>query len=431
MNQIAVVFPGQGSQYSGMGKKWLERTPHASRLFEEANEAIGFDLKKLCIDGSMADLTRTVYTQPTILTIEMIMYSALIEQTGIKPTLLAGHSLGEITALCAAESIAFSDAVRLAYFRGKYMQEAVPQGIGGMSAVKNLSKNEIEKICADVSSEMDTVVPSNYNAKDQIVISGKRSALNEAGNRILQLGGQIIPLQVSAPFHSPLMKPAAVMLSELMKGFSFKAPKHPVLSNVTGRYYGEQSDIVNMLQLQLTSPVLWIECMVRMKEAGISTVIEAGPLNVLSTLLALTYPEMNVFSMDQIEIDALRDKLKTGEAGNINILPQYPSGINTVKSMTNIVSKCIAIAVCTRNRNWNNDEYQRGVIEPYRKVLKIQNELDRTGLEPNMEQMKEALTMLQSVFETKMVPTGERIERYNQLFAETGTRQLFPDIEFK
>lgn len=431
MNQIAVVFSGQGSQYSGIGKKWLEQTPHASRLFEEANEAIGFDLKKFCIDSSMADLTRNEYAQPTILTIEMIIYSALIEQSGIKPILLAGYSLGEITALCAAESIAFSDAVRLAYFRGNYIQEAVPQGIGGMSAIKNLSKNEIEKICAEVSSEMDTVVPSSYNAKDQIVISGKWNAVNEAGNRMLQLGGQIIPLPVSAPFHSPLMKPAAVMLSELVKGFSFKAPKHPVLSNVTGHYYGEQSDIVNMLQLQLTSPVLWTECMIRMKEAGISTVIEAGLLSVLSTLITQTYPEMKTFSMDPIEIATLSDKLKTGEAGNINILPRYTSGINTVKSLTNIVSKCIAITVCTRNRNWNNDEYHRGVIEPYRKVQKIQDELDRTGLEPNMEQMKEALSMLQSVFETKMVPMEERIERYNQLFAETGTRHLFPDIQFK
>ncbi|QGQ96119.1 [acyl-carrier-protein] S-malonyltransferase [Paenibacillus psychroresistens] len=420
MSKLAVVFPGQGSQYMGMGRKWYENNLTAKQYFEEASTRLGFDLRKLCLEGDLEELTKTENTQPAILTVSMIAFRLLLEETGAVPYVLAGHSLGEITALTAAGGISFSDAVYLVHHRGKYMQEAVFPGMGAMSAINGLMKDQVEEICFNVSRQCGVVVPSNYNTADQIVISGERDAVSEAEVQLTRMGAIVIPLKVSAPFHSPLMSSASDQLFEHLKSIHFKQLRYPVLSNATGELYKSELEIASMLTKQLTEPVLWTECMKRMEEFGVDVVIEAGPQGVLTHFMKKSMAKQSVFAMDKEELSTIVKSLETKPSSNKATI---------IKPKTNLVTKCIAITVCTRNRNWDNDEYQKGVVEPYRKVQKIQDELDRTGGEPTIAQMKEALEMLSSVFETKKVPLEERLERYQQVFNETGTRDLFPDFD--
>ncbi|GAE86716.1 ACP S-malonyltransferase [Acetivibrio straminisolvens] len=233
MKKIALLFPGQGSQYVGMGKKLYENYSAAREVFDEANEVLGFDLKELCFNGDINELTKTENTQPVILTASVAAFRVYMEKYGVKPAFLAGHSLGEFAALTCAGAISFKDAVRIVRNRGRYMQEAVPQGIGAMAAVSGVDKPVIEETCIKVSDENHLVVVSNHNSKDQIVISGHTSAVNTASEILKKHGARIVPLKVSAPFHSPLMQPAADRLREELKLYSYNEPKWQVISNTT------------------------------------------------------------------------------------------------------------------------------------------------------------------------------------------------------
>jgi len=284
MGKVAFVFPGQGSQFVGMGKDWAEG------FLEEADRILGFDLKKICWLGPEEELKRTEIQQPAILTISAAAYE-LLKKKGVKPEVVAGHSLGEYSALVAAGSIKFADAVKIVHLRGRFMQEAVPQGVGAMAAVLGASRDKIMEICRQVGG----VQLANLNGPDQVVISGLAGSVAAAGQKLKEAGAKrIIPLPVSAPFHSQLMEPAAQKLKAEMDKIEIRNAVIPVMDNVIADYVTEGTRIRELLIKQVTGSVLWEDSVRKMIADGVSTFIEVGPGKVLSGLIKKIAPEAEV-----------------------------------------------------------------------------------------------------------------------------------------
>jgi [acyl-carrier-protein] S-malonyltransferase len=285
MSETAFIFPGQGSQYVGMGKELTENFKVARETFEEADEALGFNLSGLCFNGPEEDLKLTFNTQPAILTTSIASLRVLSSETGIDPVVLAGHSLGEYSSLTAAQAIAFPDAVRTVRLRGTFMQEAVPPGEGAMAAILGLEAPEVEELCVQ-AAQGEVVAPANFNSPWQIVISGHAQAVTRAVELALERGAKkAVMLAVSAPFHCSLMKPAAERLHDALQDIPVCDIGIPVISNADAEAYPSKEEIKNILVKQVDHPVRWEESMRELVKRGIKTVIEIGPGKVLTGLM--------------------------------------------------------------------------------------------------------------------------------------------------
>ncbi|MCX7922783.1 MAG: ACP S-malonyltransferase [Clostridia bacterium] len=421
MKKIAFVFPGQGAQYVGMGKGIYDKFSVAKKVFEEASDSIGIDLRKLCFEESIEELTKTENTQPAILTASVAAFRVYMEEVGKAPEYLAGHSLGELSALTCSNAIKLADAVKIVRQRGRFMQEAVGLGIGAMAAVSGVDRQTIEEQCNKISRSDYTVVISNYNSPDQIVISGHKNAVDSAAEVLKGMGGRVIPLKVSAPFHSPLMQLAADRLEEELKNYTYSQLVYPVISNVTAIPYTGHDRIIENLSQQIVQPVRWQDSMAYLVRQGVELAVELGPQTVLKNLMKKNAPGIITYSYDrEDDILALKKSLSSNEQS---------SEKGHVEQGLKLITKCIAEAVCTKNHNWNDEEYQKGVVEPFRKVRQLHDELVSQGKQPTLEQMKEAVEMLRTVFATKKVPSEEQIHRFGQIFSETGTQGVFTDFK--
>ena len=409
MNKLAFLFPGQGAQYIGMGNKLCENFSVAGQVFDEANEALGFDLKKMCLHGSMDELTNTENTQPAILTASVAAFRVYMQEIGIKPDYTAGHSLGELSALCCAGGIGFTDAVRLVRQRGRLMQQAVPEGMGSMAAVSGVEKEIIEKECSRVSKEGNIVVVSNYNSLEQIVISGHVKAVNDMGEQLKSMGARVVYLKVSAPFHSPLMQPAADRFREELEKYDFCEMEWPVISNVTAKPYPGKDQIIDYLTLQITNPVKWQSTIEYLQNSGINKAVEMGPKAVLKNLLR-SNTTITVFTSETTEdISLMKKKLVSAKDSE-----------KPVDNGLMFITGCIAAAVSTKNRNWDENTYQKGVVESYRKLVELKEELIKQRIQPNEEHIEEAVDLLKQIFNTKLLPVNEQKVRLNKLFIEAG-----------
>jgi [acyl-carrier-protein] S-malonyltransferase len=285
MAKWAFLFPGQGSQYVGMGKDLKQNFKVAADVFAEADEALHEDLSKLCFEGPEDDLKLTRNTQPAILTVSIAALRVLQQETGLVPAMTAGHSLGEYSALVASGALQFTDAVAIVRKRGTFMQEAVPVGVGGMAAVLGMETEVLEQICKE-SAEGQAVSPANYNCPGQIVISGHMEAVKRAAARAEAAGAKkVVMLPVSAPFHSSLMKPAAEKLGKALEPITVHDLKIPVLSNVEADFYPSKNDVKRLLTEQVDHPVRWIEEMEKMVREGVDKCVEIGPGKVLNGLV--------------------------------------------------------------------------------------------------------------------------------------------------
>jgi [acyl-carrier-protein] S-malonyltransferase len=284
MKPTAFIFPGQGSQYVGMGKELFENFAVSKQVFEEADDALHHSLSALCFRGPEETLKLTEYTQPAVLTTSIAAFKALQSEKGIIPQLTAGHSLGEYTALVVSGALAFSEAVKIVRLRGKFMQEAVPVGEGAMAAVLGMEREQIERICDEVSSG-EVLTPANFNCPGQIVIAGHTKAVERAIERVKQEGKKAVLLPVSAPFHSPLMRPAGERLEKVLEGISVNDLKIPVVTNVEAEVNDSKDMIKGLLVAQVSRPVRWEESMEKIIERGIEQVLEIGPGKVLSGLM--------------------------------------------------------------------------------------------------------------------------------------------------
>jgi [acyl-carrier-protein] S-malonyltransferase len=303
MNKTAFVFPGQGAQYTGMGKDLYETFPSSKRIFEQASDALGFDLTDLLFnEAKSSELNITENTQPAILTVS---YAVMIHILGeiIKPDYTAGLSLGEYTAHVCAGSLPFEKAVGLVKKRGRYMQEAVPVGVGTMAAIIGLDRNSVVEVC-----EQSGVEAANFNCPGQIVISGATEAVNKACELCREKGAKrAIVLPVSAPFHSSLLSPAGENLKKELEGYTFEDMDIPVVSNVTALPVKDKDSIAELLIRQVTSPVLWWDSVLKMIDLGVDTFIEIGPGKTLTGFLKKIDPNVNGYSVSNIgELEELR-----------------------------------------------------------------------------------------------------------------------------
>lgn len=300
------------------------------------------------------------------------------------------------------------------------MQEAAAAGSGVMAAITGVQKELLEEECKKCSSHEEIVAVSNYNSPEQIVVSGTKGAVENLSERLRKMGAGIIPLKVSAPFHSPLMQPAAEKLKEVLSGYTFGNFRYQVISNVTALPFTDVDGVAELLTLQMTKAVQWEATMKYMHNCGINTFVELGPKTVLKNLTQKNIPDSDAFSFDKEEDIASLKRIIQGDEEKAHGERNF---------MHTVITKCMEIAVCTRNRNWDNEEYQKGVVEPYREIKRIQEELENERKEPSHEQMQKALQMLKSILVTKKLPIKEQSDRFNELFEETNTKHIFADFK--
>lgn len=323
-SQIAFIFPGQGSQCLGMGKEFYEKYAAAREIFKEASGLLNLDMARLCFEGPAEELNLTQNTQPAILTASVAILKCMEQEVSVKPVFLAGHSLGEYTALVVAGAIDFKDAVRLVEMRGRFMQDAVPPGVGAMAAILGLDRAAVEDICRQINNSYEfrvgsseerqilrttnyslrteIVVPANFNSPEQTVISGHREAVEKASALAKERKAKkVIPLPVSVPSHSPLMKPAAERLGKEMGRIEIKPLNIPVITNVEAEPLLSKERVKGLLEKQLYSPVRWVESVKRMKKEGVETVIEIGPGRVLTGLVKRIDESIKTMNVEKLE----------------------------------------------------------------------------------------------------------------------------------
>lgn len=313
MGKIAFLFPGQGSQVVGMGKELASESKAVASIFTEANECLGYDLTSIIFDGPEEQLNLTTNTQPALVTTSIAIYEAF-KEANVVPDFVAGHSLGEYSALVCSGALKFPDAVVAVKHRGTFMEHAVKAGEGAMAAVIGMNKEELNAVCKEAATDGETVELANLNCPGQIVISGTKEGVNNAIALAKEKGARrVIPLKVSGPFHSSLMKPAAEKLATFLEEIEITHSTVPVISNVTAEEVVDGNEIKQKLVEQVYSPVLWEDTVNYLLSKEIDTFIEIGPGNVLSGLVRKVNRKVNVFAInDSISLKHTIESLRGG-----------------------------------------------------------------------------------------------------------------------
>lgn len=409
MKKIAILFPGQGSQYIGMAKEFYDEYDFVHETFDKASEALGYDLAQVCFNSDEETLKQTAVTQAALLTTEVSLYKVLMNKYKIKPSFFAGHSLGEISALTCAGAIKFEDGVKLVRRRGELMQEAVAEGKGGMIAVTDIDSSMVYHYCKQIREKENYVDVSIYNTANQTVVSGLQDGLFELEEVLTNEGANITRLKVSAPFHCALMEPAAIELQKLLYTYEFQNLQVPVLSNVNGLPYTGKYAIVENLTQQMTMPVQWNQSMYFLDAQEVNFAIDIGPKATLRNMIRRGLPNIESYSFDKSgDRDTLEKCLNNKEMDKMMFL-----------------HRCMGITVCTQNLNWNTEEYQNGVVKPYNELKTKVEQLKAAKAVPTDNDIKQAYDLLLSNFKTKHTPKDEIEERIEQLADETNADMAY------
>ncbi len=410
MSAIAFLFPGQGSQYPGMGSGWV-RHPSVLRTFEEAESALGIPLRDICFQGDSPDLSATEIAQPAILTVSVAAFRLLREEFGLEPAWMAGHSLGEITALVCSESMGFDQAVKLVRARGLLMRDAGRGAEGTMTAVEHADVDRIQAICAGIRDAGGSVWISNFNGSDQNVLSGRTASVAKAEDLLRSEGALCIPLRVKGAFHSPLMEPMVEAFRTEIARCRFSPSRWPVISSVTGMLYFGSDQMGGTLERQLVQPVLWSSVMEFLSSAGCRRGIEVGPGKVLRNLARKRRSEIEFLSFDAKEDAERIPRVALPAPGNPR-LPQADPCMDGRK----LLRLCLGAVASTRNRNWGEDAYRAGVLVPMQRLKELERLGAVQGIGPGTDACEEALGLLMSILQVKGVPKLERESRLASIF---------------
>lgn len=414
MEKIAFLFTGQGSQYIGMGKSLYDEFNIAKQTYEEASDVLGFDLKKVCFEGSISDLSKTENTQVALLTNSVSAFRVFTKEIGIRPQFLAGHSLGEYSALVCAGVLNFSDGLQIVRKRGLLSQEIINSDIGAMTIVDGLPIEVVQEECENYSTDSKFVKINCYNAPTQVTIAGHKELVEKIEERLLELDGQITPLLMSAPFHTPLMENAALQLKNELVKYTFKQSRYPIVSNGSVLPYSSPERISDQLVKQMTKQVRWKNTMEFLDRYGVTLAIEMGPQKILTNLVQLNnLDDMQSFCYGQREERNILTK---------HLLTQE----DLMKHVPNVLTKCLAAAVSTPNSNYDEKEYCEGVEKPYNEILKMYDEIGDN--EADFNQKKKALELLKVIFNTKKVTQEEQDEWFNDIVEETGNTYELLDV---
>lgn len=399
----ALLFPGQGSQYIGMGQELFSSSIVAKRTFEEASEILGYSVSNLCFQGSLAELTRTDYAQPCILTVGIAAFRVLMERMEREPVYLAGHSLGEITALTASGALHFADAIRLVRFRGMLMRDAQKNKAGSMMAIHGLTPQVIEKECLEPEYR-GLVVISNLNSSRQTVVSGQVNALTKIKERFIDLGGHVTSLQVGGAFHSPFMKNAAMQLYDELGRIPFHSMRYSVLSNVTALPYPSVTCIPSFLSEQMVERVRWQGCVQFLMERQVNNLIEVGPGSVLSNMLRRE--KLDACMIQSIDTKENLQKL---------IKERTPKGTGASS-----YARYLKAALCTKNYNIHGEtsDYLEEVAGPFRELEQLARAGDVAGGNAK------ALEALHHILDCKMTPALQRGDILSHIAEEGVVRHV-------
>lgn len=425
MKNIAMLFPGQGSQYAGMGQKLFTQHESVRQLFKTASTVLGMDMEKLCFEGPAEQLNDTRNTQPALVLCSVAAYRVFEEQTGLRPVVLAGHSIGEISALICSGALGFEDGLKLARARGEAMAACSKPGETGMAAVVKLDRARVEAICQTISGFGETFVIANYNSAAQLVLSGAMDALALTEVALKEQGANYIPLRVSGAFHSPFMKPAAETFRNLVKAVHWQQPRIPVIANINAQPYTADSDIAESLVDQISQPVLWQDSLEQLaagtftdiKLAGdkIDLFIETGPGVVLKKLTTVLIDDALAFSLDHAEDE---EKLQQ----------QLEVDIRNIKHRPAFLGKCMAVAVATRNSNFDDESYRTHVVAPYQKLREMHEACVAETRQPSLDEMKQGLTILTQIMTAKQASADEQRQRFREILRVTRTEDLLPEF---
>lgn len=401
--KVAILFPGQGSQYSGMGKQLYDRYNIFKKIFDEANDVLGFDLKRICFEGDENILKATENAQPAILTLSIGVFKILQNEFDIDIKYLAGHSLGEISALTCSNAIKFEDALKIVRKRGLLMKEIAGENLGGMVAVFNLDEEKIKNIFKEENG-LKSLTISNFNAPTELVVSGEKKELEKFTVILSKRNVFFVPLKVSAAFHNPLMLEVAKKLGQELSKYKFNNFKKPVISNIDGLPYGNPDEIIEKLEKQIYMPVQWIKIMKFLEQNGINFVIEAGGKNILKKL-----SEKNTKVIKSVAFNEFEEPFE---------IKENFKKIDEKEIIKRVLNKCLLASVCTKNNNFDNDEYNKGVVQPYNSLQKLIKEIEDKKVEPEEKHINLGLKWMKKIFETKKVSAQEQKEWYKEISGE-------------
>ncbi|MEK5034014.1 ACP S-malonyltransferase [Paenibacillus sp. FSL R7-0302] len=413
----AFIFPGQGSHYAGMGQTFYNDFHSVQILVEEAGDLLGLNIKDVLLHYTIDELEQSELVQTAIVIVGYCSFKVLTEEYGIYPDLLAGHSLGELSALACSGAITYKDTLALTRKREKIMNMIGP-GQGGMIAVMGIDADSADKICKSISSHLGYVAVSNYNSDEQVTISGTEQALKELISQLNNQGVRILPVPVPGPYHSRLMESSLPFMKDELNKCDFSPLEYPVISSITGTLYRSEKEIYERLAIQLTNPVRWTQVLACFAEGGIKELIEIGPQSVLRNLSMTNCIDLTVLAIENRRDfqEILRRFSKVRELETVNSV-----------SRNQLLNDCLKEALCAPNYNDDEKEFEQGFLKPYRKILSNSRNSEKLGGVPGYKEMKEALDMLHQALIIKKVADSERREIMQDVLYVNGLFDVYPD----
>lgn len=403
MTKLAILFPGQGSQYIGMAKKIVQNYKVAAQTFNDANDILKYDLRKLVFEGKMEELTHSTNAQPAIVTASYAFFKVYQEEFGIEPHYTAGHSLGEITALIAAGAIDFPDGLCFVRKRGEIMHQAHTQNKGNIAVIRGIPEETLEQEIKEIEGFVSIAA---YNSPSQMLVAGEKKSLHSLGKKIRKLNGEfipfsMIPMKVDAPFHSSLMQYLENEIKKELDIYEFHPMKWNVISNVTALPYKDHTEIKPYIALQLTKPVRWRQIISYMKQQGVNIALEIGPQYILKNFLLDSQINITSLSYD-VENDVVKLKKTLG-------LDR--------ESMLNQILYCLKSVTTTPNMGcWDKKEYSENVIQPFDRLKSIWSYYQKNKKEPSKNEVIESFTLLNQILSAKQISSYEQkkiIEKCN------------------